>query len=216
MKIPFLAIVIIFLILMSGSTFLIYKLLFKEKEELSEEEKVKKTAQDFINVKDIKDCFLFTNDDKTFVYLDVTPISVEMMSDNEKRLFIKNVTSALSGIRTEFKTISFPKATDLSFLIYKYEAMYDVAGTDIEKKLIRQEIEKMKKIMMNNDANEFKFYFCLWDSSENTSELLKKANDFKNSFTSSVKMEIISEKEIYRLCNMMNNPNYTNFDNNEF
>ena len=71
----------------------------------------------------------------------------------------------------------------------------------------------MKQITLDNSASEFKFYFVFWDNENNTAELLKRARDFKNNFESSqIRIELISEKEIYRLCNMMHNPTYSNFD----
>lgn len=215
MRLPLPILIIVIILLSSISIFILYKIFFNKKD-LTEEDKIKKTAQDFINVKDIKDCFLFTNDKKAFLYLEVEPISMEMLSENEQKIFTRTITSALSSEKKPFKTISFPKPVDLSFLIYKYEAMYSVANTDIEKKLIREEILKMKNISLNNEATEFKFYFVFWDDEKNTFELLKRAKNFKDNFDSTqIKINIISEKEIYRLCNLMNNPNYTNLDNYE-
>lgn len=185
-------------------------------QQVSDEEIALKTAQDFTNVKDIKDCFLFTNDNKAFIYLEIAPISMEMMSNIEQKIFTRNVTSALSSEKKPFKTLSFPKPIDLSYLIYKYESMYKVANSDIEKKLLLSEINKMKALSINGEASEFKFYFVFWDEEENTRELLKRANDFKKSFeSSSININIIGEKEITRLCNMMNNPTYLNFDDDD-
>lgn len=197
--------------------FLIKFLMANKKEELSEEEIALQTAQDFTNVRDIKDCFLFTNDGNAFVYLEIMPISMEMMSDAEQRIFTSNITSALSSEKKPFKTLSFPRPVDLSYLIYKYEAMLKVATSDIEKQLLLSEIKKMKNLSMNNEASEFKFYFVFWDIKENTTQLLKRANDFIRNFeSSSISINIIGEKEIARLCNMMNNPSYLNFDDDNY
>ena len=216
MDIKVILLILLFVILIAGSVFALIKLVFAKKEP-TYEEKIRATAQDFTNVKDIRDCFLFSNDNTAFVYLEVAPISLEMMSINEQKIFTKNITAALSSERKSFKMISFPKPVDLSYLIYKYESLYKIADTDIEKRLINEEIKKMKQITLDNSASEFKFYFVFWDNENNTAELLKRARDFKNNFEdSSLKVDLISEKEIYRLCNMMNNPNYSNFDNDNF
>lgn len=205
------------LILGVSMFFLIKFLMANKKEELSEEEIALQTAQDFTNVRDIKDCFLFTNDGNAFVYLEIMPISMEMMSDAEQRIFTSNITSALSSEKKPFKTLSFPRPVDLSYLIYKYEAMLKVATSDIEKQLLLSEIKKMKNLSMNNEASEFKFYFVFWDIKENTTQLLKRANDFIRNFeSSSISINIIGEKEIARLCNMMNNPSYLNFDDDNY
>ncbi|TRW28065.1 hypothetical protein FL857_03475 [Criibacterium bergeronii] len=211
-------IVLLMLLILGVSIFFLIKFLMaNKKEELSEEEIALQTAQDFTNVRDIKDCFLFTNDGNAFVYLEIMPISMEMMSDAEQRIFTSNITSALSSEKKPFKTLSFPRPVDLSYLIYKYEAMLKVATSDIEKQLLLSEIKKMKNLSMNNEASEFKFYFVFWDIKENTTQLLKRANDFIRNFeSSSISINIIGEKEIARLCNMMNNPSYLNFDDNNY
>lgn len=211
-------IVLLMLLILGVSIFFLIKFLMaNKKEELSEEEIALQTAQDFTNVRDIKDCFLFTNDGNAFVYLEIMPISMEMMSDAEQRIFTSNITSALSSEKKPFKTLSFPRPVDLSYLIYKYEAMLKVATSDIEKQLLLSEIKKMKNLSMNNEASEFKFYFVFWDIKENTTQLLKRANDFIRNFeSSSISINIIGEKEIARLCNMMNNPSYLNFDDDNY
>lgn len=211
-------IVLLMLLILGVSIFFLIKFLMaNKKEELSEEEIALQTAQDFTNVRDIKDCFLFTNDGNAFVYLEIMPISMEMMSDAEQRIFTSNITSALSSEKKPFKTLSFPRPVDLSYLIYKYESMLKVATSDIEKQLLLFEIKKMKNLSMNNEASEFKFYFVFWDIKENTTQLLKRANDFIRNFeSSSISINIIGEKEIARLCNMMNNPSYLNFDDDNY
>lgn len=217
MPIQLILIIILGLIIIGICLLIGYKLLFNKKTNITPEEKAKITAQDFTNVKDIKDSVLYTNDDNAFVYLEIQPVSLEMLSFEEQKIFTRNLTSALSSERQPFKMLSFPKPIDLSYLIYKYEQMYKVASTEVEKKLINEEIRRMKQITIDNSANEFKFYFVFWDKKENVSELLKRTRDFKNNFEySSLKVDLISEKEIYRLCNMMNNPNYSNFDNDNF
>lgn len=195
----------------------VYFFLIKGKDEPTEEEKTKMTAQEFINVKDIKECFLFTNDKKAFIYLEVAPISMEMMSSNEQKIFTKNITASLSAERLPFKTLSFPRPVDLSYLIFKYEAMFAVATSEIEKKLLSSELKKMHNLTFGNEASEFKFYFIFWDDENNTKDLLKRATNFVSNFDgTSIKINILSEKEIYRLCNLMNNPNYANFDDDEY
>ena len=186
---------VVFLILVLIGTICAYFIFFRKKETLNEEEIKIKTAQDFTNVKDIKDCFLFTNDDLVFTYLEVQPISMEMLSDSEKQLITKNITSALSVEKKPFKTLSFPKEIDLSFLIYKYENMYKVASTETEKKLIRLEINKMKEIMFEKASNEFKFYFILWEKSEDTSLLLKRSKDFIQRFEEN---KINSKEKVFK------------------
>lgn len=43
-----------------------------------------KTANKFVNVKDIKDRYLYTSDGHIIMYIKINPISIELFSEREK------------------------------------------------------------------------------------------------------------------------------------
>ena len=64
----------------------------KDKEELAQI-----TANEFVNVKDIRGNFLYTVNNLALAYLKIYPISTELFSKNEKRLIAKQLTVSLSS-----------------------------------------------------------------------------------------------------------------------
>ena len=64
----------------------------KKKKKLTQEEQKLETANEFLNVKDIQGNFLYTKDNKIFAYLQIQSISLDLLSEREKKIKIKNLT----------------------------------------------------------------------------------------------------------------------------
>jgi len=81
-------IMILVCVLLGGGTLLFLKFSEKRKKAKSrdKEELAQMTANEFVNVKDIRGSFLYTRDGMALAYLKIFPISTELFSKNEKRL----------------------------------------------------------------------------------------------------------------------------------
>ena len=94
-------IMILVCVLLGGGTLLFLKFSEKRKKAKSrdKEELAQMTANEFVNVKDIRGSFLYTRDGMALAYLKIFPISTELFSKNEKRLIAKQLTavSAFGG-----------------------------------------------------------------------------------------------------------------------
>ena len=92
-------IMIVVCVLLGGGTLLFLK--FSEKRKKAKgrdkEELAQMTANEFVNVKDIRGSFLYTRDGMALAYLKIFPISTELFSKNEKRLIAKQLTVSLSS-----------------------------------------------------------------------------------------------------------------------
>ena len=80
--------------LLGGGTLIFLKLSAKHKKSKNKdkEELAQITANEFVNVKDIRGNFLYTRDNLALAYLKIYPISTELFSKNEKRLIAKQLT----------------------------------------------------------------------------------------------------------------------------
>ena len=79
-------IMILVCVLLGGGTLLFLKFSEKRKKAKSrdKEELAQMTANEFVNVKDIRGSFLYTRDGMALAYLKIFPISTELFSKNEK------------------------------------------------------------------------------------------------------------------------------------
>lgn len=176
------------------------------------------TAQHFINVKDIRDKYLYTQDGTIFIYLRIHPISIDLYSQTEKQILIKALTAELSDIQQPFKFIALSRPIDISPLISKLTDMLRDADAK-RKELLRQEILQMSGYALSGEIVERQYYICLWEKMDEGSEneLYKRASLLCDKFHSGgVASDILLEKEIVRLINLVNNPSYVHLENTEF
>lgn len=190
----------------------------KPKAYTSDEEQSMKTAQDFINVKNLKDKFLYTDDGLTLMYVRVQGISINLYSKNEKTSLIKQLTTELSEINYPFKFMALSRPVDISPLIHELTEELKNAD-DKRKELLRHEIYQMSAFALSGEIVERQFYISIWDKtdSDNEKELSKRANLLAEKFTSNgIGADVIGEKEIVRILNLVHNPSYTHLEDAEY
>lgn len=176
------------------------------------------TAQQFINVRDVKDKYLYTKDGLVLIFLRVHSISIDLYSKAEKNTLIKLLTAELSDIQYPFKFMAVSRPVDISPLISDMQGMLKTAD-DKRKELLRQEILQMGSYALSGEIVERQFYISLWEKSEEGAErdLLKRASLLAEKFTTNgIGCDVLAEKEIVRLLNLVNNPSYTHLEDTEF
>lgn len=60
------------------------------------------TANEFTNVKDVRDCFLYTKDGYIMTYLRIYPINISLMSLEEKKAKTQVLTASFENDRKDF------------------------------------------------------------------------------------------------------------------
>ena len=105
-------IMILVCVLLGGSTLLFLKFSERRKKAKSrdKEELAQMTANEFVNVKDIRGSFLYTRDGMALAYLKIFPISTELFSKNEKRR-VGECEATIDWLLTDSRSLSFPEET---------------------------------------------------------------------------------------------------------
>lgn len=210
--------IMIFICLIGGG--ITYYILKKNKRKTKDQESLEqKTANEFVNVEDIKDCYLYTRDGYIIMYIKINPISIDLLSDREKKLLCKTLTAELSSEQKPYKFLAVSRPVDISPLISEYTGIIANTSDQKQKDLLRNEMLVMSNYALSGDVVERQFYIMLWEKYEEGIELdiSKRSYEFKSKFeTSSIHCEILKQQDIVRLCNLINNPAYANTQNNEF
>ena len=200
-----------------GGIFLLILKNGKKKPVSSEENAATQTAQEFINIKDIKDRYLYTKDGMTLIFLRLHAISIDLYSKSEKSVLIKQLTAELSDIQYPFKFMAVSRPVDISPLINDLTAMLKNSD-EKRKELLRQEILQMSAYALSGEIVERQFYISLWDKYEDGIEkdIYKRAALLAEKFTTNgIGCEVIGEKEIVRLINLVHNPSYVHLEDTE-
>lgn len=179
----------------------------------------KETAQDFVNVKDIKDKFLYTRDEKIISYIQINPIDINLLSKREKQTLARTLTAELTSERKTFKFIAVSRPVDISPLLTEYQNIISNTTNQKQKELLRHEMYSISNFALSGEVVERQFYIMLWEDYEEGIErdILKRAMEFASKLeSSSIKCSILTENKIVRLCNLINNPAYTNIEDTSF
>ena len=217
-------IMILFCALLGIGTYLFLKVSGKKKNDTTPETIAEKTANEFVNVKDIRDKFLYTKDGLIMSYLKITPISVDLFSKNEKMGIVKRLTAELSGLQYPFKFIAVSRPVDISPLIQ--ELMDCLATSDPkQKELLKQEISEMNNFAIGGEVIERQFYILIWMKAEVQEngissverDIYNRLKDLASKFSGcGVSCEILGQQDIVRLCNLVNNPAYMHMEDTDF
>lgn len=176
------------------------------------------TAQEFINVKDIRDRFLYTSDGLVLVFIRIHAVSIDLYSKAEKYSLIRQLTAQLSDIQYPFKFMAVSKPVDISPVITDMQSMLKGAD-DRRRELLRQEILQMSGFALSGEIVERQFYVSLWDQAGEGAEkeLSRRAALFSEKFSGcGIPCSLLGEKEIVQLLNMVHNPSYTHLEDAEF
>jgi hypothetical protein len=177
-----------------------------------------KTAQDMVNVRDVKDRYLYTKDNLVMMYVRISPISVDLLSEREKRGITRTLTAELSGERNPMKFLAVSRPVDISPLVSEYSQLMFTASYK-QKELLRNEMMVMSNYALSGEVVERQFYLIIWAPMEEQCEreLAKRAQDLIIKFEGSgVKCETLKSQDIVRLCNLINNPAYSHIEDSDF
>lgn len=173
------------------------------------------TANEFVNVKDIHDRFLYTRDGQIIAYIKISPISVDLFSDNEKEQICRVLTAELSSVQKPFKFLAVSRPVDITPLVNEYTELLSRTSDQKQKELLRNEILVISNYATSGEVIERQFYIMLWNKYREgiESELFKECKEIIQKFESAnIHCDIIKEQEIVRLCNLINNPAYTHLE----
>lgn len=177
-----------------------------------------KTAQEFINVKDIKEQYLYTNDGMILMFLRLPSISIDLYSTIEKKTLMKQLTAELSDIRYPFNFLAVSRPIDISPLILDMQGILKTAD-NVRKELLRQEVLEMSSYALSGEIVERQFYISIWEKYEEgiEREISRRASLLAEKFSiNGVHCESLKAKEMIRLMNIVNNPSYIHLEDTEF
>ena len=147
-------IMIVVCVLLGGGTLLFLK--FSEKRKKAKgrdkEELAQMTANEFVNVKDIRGSFLYTRDGMALAYLKIFPISTELFSKNEKRLISKQLTASLSSGQYPFQLLAVSRPVDISPLMAELSSTLTSSSDIKQKELLKHEIVEMGGFALSGEV----------------------------------------------------------------
>lgn len=195
----------------------------KKKKELQKPvEPSEKTANEFVNVKDIKGNFLYTKDGYIFGYVRIYSFNLDLLSREEKYIKAQNLTASFEADRNNFVYLSFPREVDLDEYKNNLKQKYKQELDDLGKRRILMFMMQMAQELSTSGENfEHQHFIKLWTpigqhEAEAKHDLAMRQEEFKGRYEAAgIHAEILDEQGILKLCNLFGNSQQVTYDAEE-
>lgn len=188
------------------------------KEEIKQQERIV-TANEFVNVRDIRGNILYSKDNKIFCYIKIEPLSIETLSQEEKYRLVNLFASEFSSENKKYKFFSISQTVDISYQTANIASLIKSSDEQIQKKILMEEMRAISEFATSGEVIDREFFLILWEDNkrESKNELLQRANIYMQKFSNcDTKSEIANEATIIKLCNLFANPSYAHIEDNTY
>lgn len=188
---------------------------FLKKEE-------EQSLNEFLNVKNIKENFLYTLDGQVIQFIKVEPINIELLTDDELESKMNFSSIEFSEEQQPYKILVIPRAVDISEHIEEQEELKRKIDDDVGIEIINNRIISTTEIVENKNIIENEFYIMIYDSYKDNieNELMKRANNWINRLKNcGYRRDLLYEREIILLIKSFTIPEFarsegTDYDDN--
>jgi len=177
------------------------------------------TANEFVNVRDIKDEILFTKDNYLFIYLKIQPISLDLLSPREQRIKGKEFTAQFSAIRKMYKLFSISRPVDVSFMLDNLKRVQSETNHRYRREVLQHKIMETNRFALSGEILENQFYAIIWEENNKKDaerELHRSTNEIIARFKAcGANVSICKKGDIIRCLNQFANPNYAHMEDDD-
>lgn len=178
--------------------------LFKKKDK----DTVLSTAQQEINILDIKNNLIYTRDNLIIAILKINSLNMQLFSKKELINKIKDITSELSTETKEFKMTSIARPVDVGSLIDFLRNILNNSTDSVQKRLLRENIRETLNLTLVGDAVERQNLLIISEvlSDNAEQEIQKRAREIVQKFDNcGMKLEILNDQYLIQVCNSFTN-----------
>lgn len=129
----------------------------KEKKKKLTSEQI--TAQEFTNVLNIQNNYLYTRDGYVIGYIKILPVSVGLLSQREKETLVKQLTAELSVEKEPFHFLAISRPVDMQPLLESYAHLRNETSDPYRRELLRKEMENLSDFTFGDEIVERQFFF---------------------------------------------------------
>lgn len=188
--------------------------LFKKKENTTT-----LTAQQDINILDIKNNLIYTRDNLVIAILKINSLNMQLFSKKELINKVKDITTELSTETKEFKLTSIARPVDVGGLIDYLRNILNNSTDSIQKRILRENIRETLNLSLVGDAVERQNLFIISEVLSDTAEkdIQKRAREIVQKFDNcGMKLEILNDQYLIQICNSFTNINVALKEDSEY
>lgn len=170
-----------------------------------------KSLNEFLNIKDIQENYLYTLDEKTFLFLKINPINTDLYSEEELENKMDAMSIEFSNEQYPYTFFIIPRKVDIRDYIKEQETLKKNLQNDICIDIVEKRISNIHELVTNKNIIENEFYLILWDNnSEDIQEKLnKRAMTWQKRFKNcEYETEILNKSQIILLIKSFTIPEF--------
>lgn len=182
-------------------------------------EEMKMTANQYTNVRDIKEQFLFTKNGFLMAFIRIHKFNIDLLKQEEKRGKSDQLASSFEGERKDFAYVSYPREIDLDKYKNDIRQRYQEEEDIGVRNMLEIMLEELNQLSTSGENYEHQHFIKLWiyigkrELREVKMELLQRAKSFEKRYRDAgIPAEILESGDIIKMCNLYGNSNQAAFD----
>lgn len=171
-----------------------------------------KTANEMVNVRDIKDIFLYTKNGYLICYLNTGNINIDLLSEEELEVVTQRQAMSFEGDKNNFDYFTLPSQVNLDptkeYLKFKHQETEDLG----KRKGLNLMLREVAYLSTSGENFEHQHYIKIWkrigsNLKDTQKELSIRINEFRDRYMAAGNAcEILKETEIIKMCQLFGNP----------
>ena len=170
-----------------------------------------KSLNEFLNIKNIDENFLYTLDNKVITFIKVYPINTELFSEEELENKMDSMSVEFSNEQYPYSIFVIPRQADISEYVKEQEELKKNIQDEISIKIVEKRIIATHELVADKNIIENEFYLYIWEEdSDNVKEkILKRANNWRKRFKDcGFETEILEKTQIILLAKSFTIPEF--------
>ena len=187
--------------------------------KLFQRNKNTQSLNEFLNIKNIKENYLYKLDEQVISFIKVNPMNIELLSDKELEEKMDSSSIEFSNEQYPYKIIVVPRAVDISDYIREQEELRNKLTDDTCIEIINNRIISTTEMIENKNIIENEFYIMIYDSNKDNIEieLNKRANNWVGRLKNcGLKSEILEERDIILLIKSFTIPEFARMEGTDY
>ncbi len=182
--------------------------------------KKNKSINEFLNIKNIEENFLYTLDEQVILFIRINPINTNLFSEEELKIKMNNMSIEFCNEQYPYTVFIIPRKVDITDYIKEQETLKRKLQDETSINIVEKRILETHQLVANKNIIENEFYLLIWDNdSEDIKEKLnKRANTWMKRFKNcEFQTRILNKSEIILLVKSFTIPEFarkedTNYD----
>lgn len=170
-----------------------------------------KSLNEFLNIKNVDENFLYTLDNKVITFIKVYPINTELFSEEELENKMDSMSVEFSNEQYPYSIFVIPRKVDISEYVKEQEELKKNIQDEISIKIVEKRIIATHELVADKNIIENEFYLYIWEEdSDNVKEkILKRANNWRKRFKDcGFETEILEKTQIILLAKSFTIPEF--------